>query len=659
MDALIARKLAISAALPGGRVPVVRELSFSLAKGRILGVVGESGAGKSMIGRAIAQLFPPGFAVTHGELLFEGQDLVRMPATERRKMLGREIAFVPQEPLSALNPVLTIGRQIDEHLARLRTGSRRVRRERALAMLAAVHLTNPAELLGKYPHQLSGGMCQRVLIAMAFASRPRLLVADEPTTALDVTIQARIVQLIAEMQSRDGTSVVFITHDLRLAAQICDDILVLYAGRPVEYGPARLVFAQPAHPYTRCLQLAIPVITGPRRALYALPERMPGLGALKDIAGCLFAPRCPLRTDDCTQAPPPLIAAGKDRSVACIRSTATAGIIVPAAAPPSAAHASAALLAVEGLSKVFVTRRGLFASSTFAAVRNVSFTFHENEFIGIVGESGSGKSTLARMLCGLERPDGGAVVIAGRDVSDGSAASRAHQRAYMQMVFQDPQSALNPRRRVASIVTQALEAAPSLPFSASRGGKGGAERLARAEALLMEIGLPPETAMRFPAQLSGGQRQRLNIARALCATPRILIADEIVSGLDVSVQTQLIDLLMRLRRQRGFSMLFISHDLSVVRHMCDRVLVMYRGEVVESGATDEIFAAPRHPCTQALLAAVPPDDPATTWAPGQTSPVWQNPRPGKYPSAESGALEMGPLDVADRAERSRRFPEGA
>ncbi len=621
MDTLVARKLAVGAALAGGRVPVIRNLNFSLAKGRILGIVGESGAGKSMIGRAIAQLFPPGFAVTDGELLFDGQDLVRMPAAARRELLGREIAFVPQEPLSALNPVLTIGRQIDEHLARLRTGNRRARRERALDMLAAVHLTKPAELLGKYPHQLSGGMCQRVLIAMAFASRPRLLIADEPTTALDVTIQARIVQLIAEMQRSYSTSVLFITHDLRLAAQICDDVLVLYAGRPVEYGPARLVLAQPAHPYTRCLQLAIPPISGPRRTLYALPERMPGLGALKDIAGCLFAPRCPLTTDDCRKAPPHFVAAAKNHGAACIRSKATAEIIATAAAPYQVARGGAPLLAVEGLSRVFVSRRGLFERSTLAAAWNVSLTLHENEFIGIVGESGSGKSTVARMLCGLERPDRGAVVIAGRDVSDGSAASRAHQQAHVQMVFQDPQSALNPRRRVASIVTQALEAAPSLRSSASEEGKRvGAERLATAEALLMEIGLPPETAMRFPAQLSGGQRQRVNIARALCATPRILIADEIVSGLDVSVQAQLLDLLMRLRRQRGFSMLFISHDLSVVRHLCDRVLVMHRGEVVESGLTDQIFAAPRHPCTRALLAAVPPDDPAGTWAPGTDEP---------------------------------------
>jgi peptide/nickel transport system ATP-binding protein len=601
MDTLVARDVSVTATLTRGCLPVIRDLNFALGKGRILGVVGESGAGKSMIGRAVAGLFPPGFAVTGGELVFDGRDLTRMPATARRSLLGREIAFVPQEPLSALNPVLTIGRQIDEHLTQLQAGSRRERREAALAMLDAVHLPCPADLLDRYPHQLSGGMCQRVLIAMAFASRPKLLVADEPTTALDVTVQARIVQLIADLQRKDGTSIIFITHDLRLAAQICNDILVLYAGRPVEYGPARQVFAQPAHPYTRCLQLATPAISGPRRTLHALPDRMPGLDAIKDMEGCLFAPRCPVRTDDCTQALPPFMAAGKGHDVACIRSARTAGIVAPEAPPPDAAHPGAPLLAVDGLSRIFTTRRGLFGRSNLAAVSNVSFTLHENEFIGLVGESGSGKSTVARLLCGLERPTRGAIVVAGRDVSDGSAASQAHQRAHLQMVFQDPQSALNPRRRVASIVTQALEAI----------GKGNrAERLARAEALLMEIGLPPETAMRYPAQLSGGQRQRVNIARALCAMPRILIADEIVSGLDVSVQAQLLDLLMRLRRQRGFSMLFISHDLAVVRHLCDRVLVMHRGEVVESGAAEQIFAAPCHPYTQTLLAAVPPDDPA-------------------------------------------------
>ncbi|MBI1203444.1 MAG: dipeptide ABC transporter ATP-binding protein [Rhodopseudomonas sp.] len=606
MDMLIAKDLTVSASLHGERVPVIRELNFSVAPGRVLGLVGESGAGKSMIGRTVAQLLPPGFAVTRGELMFDGQDLVRMPFETRRELLGRDIAFVPQEPLSGLNPVLTIGQQIDEHLARLDFGNRKVRRDRALEMLDAVHLTQGASLLGKYPHQLSGGMCQRVLIAMAFASRPKLLVADEPTTALDVTIQARIVQLIAELQRNEGTSVVFITHDLRLAAQICDEILVLYAGRPAEYGPARAVFSEPAHPYTRCLQLSNPAMSGARRGLYTLPERMPGLSAIKGIEGCLFAPRCPNVTEGCNAAPPPVIDVGAGHRAACIHPDRTAAIAAPVPAAIDASGLGTPLMTVDGLSKTFTTRHGLFQRSEFAAVKDVSFALHGNEFIGIVGESGSGKSTVARMLCGLERPSEGAVAIAGRDVSDDSAATRAYRRDYVQMVFQDPQSALNPRRRVASIVTQALEAA---------GTGTGAERLARAEALLSEIGLSPEMALRFPSQLSGGQRQRVNIARALCAEPRILIADEIVSGLDVSVQAQLLNLLLRLRRQRGFAMLFISHDLSVVRYLCDRVLVMYRGEVVESGPTAAVFDAPSHPYTKSLLAAVPPDDPSAAWAP--------------------------------------------
>lgn len=604
MEMLSAKEVAVTAA--NGSIPVIQDLNFTLAPGRILGLVGESGAGKSMVGRAVAQLLPPGFAVTRGELMFDGQDLVRMPFEKRRELLGREIAFVPQEPLSGLNPVLTIGHQIDEHLARLRIGHARARRERALAMLDAVHLKRGADLLGKYPHQLSGGMCQRVLIAMAFSSQPKLLIADEPTTALDATIQARIVQLIAEMQRRDGTSILFITHDLRLAAQICDDILVLYAGRPAEYGPARRVFARPAHPYTRCLQLSNPAMSGPRRELYALPERMPGLSALKDIEGCLFAPRCPSKIRDCARGLPPFAKIEDNHIAACIRSETTDKISVPALAPADAPDTGTPLLVVEGLSKSFTTNSGFFRRTAVAAVKDVTFSLHQNEFVGIVGESGSGKSTIARMLCGLERPSQGAIMIDRRDVSDGNARSRAHQRAHVQMVFQDPQSALNPRRRVASIVTQALEATGEADWN---------QRLARAEALLSEIGLPPEAVQRFPSQLSGGQRQRVNIARALCATPRILIADEIVAGLDVSVQAQLLDLLMRLRRQRGFSMLFISHDLSVVRYLCDRVLVMYRGEIVESGFTSKVFAAPSHPYTRTLLAAVPPDDPSASWTP--------------------------------------------
>ena len=599
MSLLVANNLTVSTTLEAARVPVLRDLSFALAPGKVLGLVGESGAGKSMVGRTVAQLLPPGFAVSDGSLAFAGADLVTMPGEARRALLGREIAFIPQEPLSALNPVLTIGAQFGEHLARIGIASSE-RRTNMLAAFEAVHLQGGADLLGRYPHQLSGGMCQRVLIAFAFASHPKLVIADEPTTALDVTIQARIVRLIAEMQERQETAVLFITHDLRLAAQVCDDILVLYAGRAVEYGPARKVFAAPAHPYTRCLQLANPAMHA-RRALYALPERMPGLRASAAITGCAFAPRCPNAIEDCREAPPPIGEVAPGHRAACIRSALTREI-APGVEPAAEAVAvRAPILDVENLTKRF-TSGGLFRRTDFTAVKSVSFTLRENEFVGIVGESGSGKSTLARLVVGLETPTEGRITIAGH--AAGEPGFDAHRREHVQMVFQDPQSALNPRRRVASIVTQPLEAAGHLGWEA---------RLARAGLLLGEIGLPADAALRFPSQLSGGQRQRVNIARALCAVPRILIADEIVSGLDVSVQAQLLRLLAALRRERHFAMLFISHDLSVVRYLCDRVLVMYRGEVVESGPAEQVFAAPAHDYTRTLLAAVPPDDPAEVW----------------------------------------------
>ncbi len=608
MSVLVANELMVSAKLGGDLVPVLRDFSLTLEPGRVVGLVGESGAGKSMVGRTIAQMLPPGFAVTGGRLLFGGRDLVRMPPDKRRALLGREIAFIPQEPLSALNPVLTIGQQLDEHLRRLGLAAPRERRARALDLLETVHLPRGASLLRQYPHQISGGMCQRVLIAIAFASRPRLVIADEPTTALDVTIQARIVRLIAEMQERDGTAVLFITHDLRLAGQICDQILVLYAGRPAEYGPARAVLAAPAHPYSRCLQLANPPMSGARRALASLPERMPGLAAYKDITGCAFAPRCPNAVPDCTRGAPPFVDVAPGHTAACIRTAATQTIAAPALAAAAETAAGAPVLEVSALCKNFLVG-GMFSRSTFAAVRDVSFVLGANEFLGVVGESGSGKTTLARLLVGLEQPSGGTIKLTGQEVVHNLVAGQSAHDA--QLIFQDPQSALNPRRRVGGIVTQSLEAT---------GIASREERLARARSLLAEIGLPPETVTRFPSQLSGGQRQRVNIARALCATPKILIADEIVSGLDVSVQAQLLNLLIGLRKQRAFSMVFISHDLSVVRYLCDRVLVMFRGEVVEAGPTERLFAAPAHPYTRALLSAVPPDDPAGAWTPARFEP---------------------------------------
>jgi peptide/nickel transport system ATP-binding protein len=604
--ALQAKDIVVGAQIDGHVVPAIRGLSFDLPPSKILGLVGESGAGKSMIGRAIAQLLPPGFEITAGSLLFEGQDLLQMPPARRRALLGRAIAFIPQQPMTALNPVMTIGAQFDEHLARLGEEGREKRRERAIAALAAARLPQAGDLLRQYPHQLSGGMCQRVLIAFAFSSNPRLVIADEPTTALDVTIHPQILRLVAEMQREHATAVIFITHDLRLAAQLCDEVVVMYAGRAIESGPARSILSKPAHPYTRCLQLANPSLREERQALYVMPDQMPSLRQLKGITGCHFAPRCPLVTAECRQAEPPNVAVAADHNVACIHAAGVPNIQTTEEAPIAPKTSARIVLQVEKLQKHYSVGGGLFGGAQkFEAVKEASFTIAENEFVALVGQSGSGKSTIAKLLVGLEQPTSGQILLNGDDLTDHSERTRARRAVRLQMVFQDPQSALNPRRRIASIVTQAMEAG-------SRHASWD-KRLARTRELLAEVGLSTDIGPRLPGQLSGGQRQRVNIARALCNIPKILVADEIVSGLDVSIQAQLLALLARLRAELGFGMLFISHDLSVVRHLCSRVLVMYRGEIVEQGPTDAVFLNPQHPHTRALVSSVPPDDPLAAW----------------------------------------------
>jgi peptide/nickel transport system ATP-binding protein len=598
--------LTVTVRIDGAVVPAIRGLSFELPPGKILGLVGESGAGKSMVGRAIAQLLPVGFSITAGSLLFEGEDLVQMPLPRRRALLGRAIGFIPQQPMTALNPVMTVGAQFDEHLARLGEGGYVERRKRAIAALAAAHLQDAGSLLGRYPHQLSGGMLQRVLIALAFSSNPRLVIADEPTTALDVTIHPQILRLIAEMQREHTTAVIFITHDLRLAAQLCDQVVVMYAGRAIESGPARSILSRPAHPYTRCLQLANPTMQDERRALYVIPDQMPSLRQLQKMPGCHFAPRCPLVVENCRRADPPDIWIGADHRVACLRAADMAAIATIDEAAASPEISARIVLQVEKLQKRYRIGDALFGGARLVeAVKGASLNIAENEFVALVGESGSGKSTIAKLLVGLEQPSGGRILLNGDDLTDPSLRGRVRRAASLQMVFQDPQSALNPRRRIGRIITQAMEA----------GNRHATwqERLTRTKELLAEVGLSADFATRLPGQLSGGQRQRINIARALCNIPKVLVADEIVSGLDVSIQAQLLNLLARLRSELGFGMLFISHDLSVVRHLCSRVLVMYRGEIVEQGPIQAVFSDPQHPHTRALVSSVPPDDPQAAW----------------------------------------------
>ena len=590
-----------------GGPAVLRDVGLELARGRVLGLVGESGAGKSMLGRVVSRQLPAGFAVAAGSLSFLGRDLLALPAAEHQGLLGRRIAFIPQEPMTALNPVHTIGRQFAGHLARLGVPAGE-RAARAEAMLAEVRLPRPRAVMDSYPFQLSGGMCQRVMIAMAFAGDPELVVSDEATTALDASTQAHIVTLLRGLQARRGTGVLFVTHDLGLAARVCDDVAVLYAGTMCETGPAAAVFAAPAHPYTRALLAADPRRAEPGRPLAALPGAMPDVAGFGALAGCRFAPRCPAAAAACADAPPPLRGAGAARW-RCLREPAeidAAPLRAAGADGPATDTASLGgepFLVVSGLGRTYPGRRGwLRPAAPVQAVEDVGFTVAPGEFIGVVGESGSGKSTLGRLVMGLEPADRGSVVLNGRPLGEGDAEWQRRIRA-IQMVFQDPRSALNPRRRVRSLITQAMESRAHLRV----------ERERRARELAADVGLAADILDRFPAQMSGGQRQRVNIGRSLCDVPQLLVADEIVSGLDVSVQAQVLNLLLELRRTHKISLLLISHDLGVVAHLCSRVLVMHRGAVVESGPTAQVFGSPAHPYTRSLLDAVPPADLRIPW----------------------------------------------
>jgi len=597
LPVLVARGLAVEAVAADEAVAVLRGLNFALAAGRVLGLVGESGAGKSMVGRAIAQVMPPGFRVSHGTVEFAGVDLVAMEASARRGLLGREIGFIPQDPQAALHPLRTVGAQLDEHHRRLGVRGRALR-DYGEAALEAVGIAEPGATLPLLARQLSPEACQRVLVAMAFAGQPRLVVADEPTTGLDVVAQARILALVDGLRRTQGTAVLFITHDLRLATGFCDDVAVMYGGDIVEIGPSASLRERPQHPYTRCLQLATPPMTGGRRALYALPEQIPGLRGLARLAGCRFAPRCPVQAEYCLRSEPPL--AGDGHLSACLRPGLVPAIQVEGApAVPWRAAGQVPVLEMAGVSKAFTTgpwwRRG-----RVAAVREASLRIAPGEFVALVGEGGSGKTTLARLVAGLEAPDGGRIVLDGQDVttskaSGGGEAARRQLIATVQMVFRDPDAALNPDRRVSDSITQALEA--------RRARAGQRER--RARALLAEMGMPLAMGVRLPGQLSPGEKRRVGLARALCAEPRLLVADGMMSGLDVTVQAQLLALLHRLRQDHDFALLFVSHDLSVVRHLCERVVVMYEGSIVEDGPVDTVLGWPRHAATQRLVAAVP------------------------------------------------------
>ena len=528
----------LSVALPSwaDRSLAVDGVSLEVLHKEILCVVGESGSGKSVLAKSILRLLPaPHVRVSGGRIMYEGKDLLTLPPDDIRAVRGGRIAMIFQEPMVALNPLMTIGRQTDEIIevhTRMRAAERR---KRIIEVFNDVRLPEPDHILGSYPHELSGGQRQRVMIAMALALEPSLIIADEPTTALDVTTQAQILRLLMELQARHGTSILFITHDFGVVAQIADRVAVMHQGKLVEQERVGDVLLRPRHDYTRALIAAVPSLT-PRRIVHSNPS--PSTGRL--------------------------------------------------------------LLSVSGLEKTYPARGGQFSLSRrrVSAVAGVTLEIAGGRSLALVGESGSGKSTVARCIVGLERVDRGAIVLEGSDIANLSRAKMRPYRKALQMIFQDPFASLNPRWCVADIIAQG----PIINGTPRRTALGQAAELLRL------VGLDPKAARRYPHEFSGGQRQRICIARALAVKPKLIIADEPVSALDVSVQKQVLDLLDELRTTFDLSMLFITHDLRVAAHVCEEIAVMKDGLIVEYGATSDIFAEPRHEYTKALLASVPGRD---------------------------------------------------
>ncbi len=583
------------------RSTIVTGADLALGPGETIGIVGESGSGKSMTARAIMGLLPKGL-VASGQVRYRGQNLIELSERELQAKRGGEIGLILQDPFTMLNPVMTCGKIIGESLLQEPRLSRDARRDEVVRRLAEVGIRD-ASVADRYPFQLSGGMRQRVGIAAALARDPRVLIADEPTTALDVTTQRDVLALIKGIQAARGMSLVLITHDLRVAFAVCDRVYVLYAGSLIEVGSSAELDAEPLHPYTLGLLLSEPSAERRTSELVAIPGSVPDPD---DVAGsCAFAPRCRWAAPSCTDGSPPLAEVAPGRLSACVRLPEIRAEMAilrrrgeeEDAAAPSSRSAETALISVQDARKVFRNGR-----RTVTALDGVSIEVGEHESVGIVGESGSGKTTLARILVGLEQASGGHIAIDGVPATNWaklSARDRRKLRSTVQIVFQDPYSSLNPMRGIGSILREAIALGePTLK-----------DRDAEVASLLRSVGLPADYAARKPVALSGGERQRVAIARVLAAQPRILICDEPVSALDMSVQAQILNLLINLRSERGLGYLFITHDLSIVRQVTERLYVMHGGRVVESGPTDEVLSSPRDPYTVTLLKSVPRPEP--------------------------------------------------
>jgi peptide/nickel transport system ATP-binding protein len=584
-----------------GVVRAVDDVSFTLEPGKTLVLLGESGCGKSLTALSLMQLLPETpLARFDGAVRLQGVDLLRQSERALRNVRGRRMGMIFQEPMTSLNPVQTVEQQVGEAIALHRGLRGDALREAVLQLLRDVRLPDPEQRLDAYPHQLSGGMKQRVMIAIALSAEPEILIADEPTTALDVTIQAQVLQLLRDLQAKRGMALLLITHDLGVVAEMADTVAVMYAGQFVELAAREAFFAAPQHPYSQRLFAALPSlrVRGQKR-LPMLPGQVPSL--LQPPQGCRFAERCSEASEQCQRAPAWQTQASETQ-VRCwladegreIHRVQAVEQQAPAQADSVASATSS--LTVRDLAVHFRVGSG-WRRKTLRAVDGVSLDLRAGETLALVGESGCGKTTLARALLQLPPPTNGSVQLGDVELTTLSARALHGQRAQLQMIFQDPYSAMNPRMPVSEIV---LEGVDSLC-----GRVPDQERLQRAGQLLTEVGLPVEAVQRYPHEFSGGQRQRIAIARALALAPRVLLCDEPTSALDVSVQAQILNLLRELQERHQLAMLFVTHNLSVVQWLADRVAVMYLGQIVEQGPAEALLTAPLHPYTQALLAAVP------------------------------------------------------
>jgi peptide/nickel transport system ATP-binding protein len=590
-----------------GVVRPVDGVTLSVEEGQCLGLVGESGSGKTMTGMSIMRLLPPGGSIAGGSVRFGGTELTSLDEAAMRQLRGNDIALISQDPMTSLNPTRTIGSQLREAY-KIHTGaSRAAANARAAEVLGLVGMPRPAERLGDYPHQLSGGMRQRAMIAIGLLCEPRLLIADEPTTALDVSIQAQILTLLDELRSRLSMGILLITHDMGVIAGHTDAVAVMYGGRVVERAGTGELFRDRRHRYTEALFESMPTMdldsTATLATIPGAPPKLIGLPAM-----CRFAPRCRFAEADCEEQDPPLAEVAPGHAHACLHpradgAAAAVMAVTERAAPASGAAAQSPLLEVTDVVKQFAvrSRRPLARGRAVQAVSGVSLRVWPGETVGIVGESGCGKTTLGRMLVGLERPTSGSVSFDGRDLGAMGAADFRRRRRDLQMMFQDSAAALDPRMPVSALVAE--------PLAAQHSGSRRSRRAAVDE-LLDAVGLSGDIGHRYAREFSGGQRQRIAMARALALQPKVIVADEPVSALDVSVQAQILNLMRSLQDRFGLTYVVISHDLALLKYLADRIGVMYLGKLVELGTSDQVYSAPRHPYTAGLIQSIPLPDPA-------------------------------------------------